>query len=431
MDYKQMYRDKTVSVEEALSKIKNGDVIFSALAAQEPVKLLSNLHTIADRIDNVTIDNAIGLNKFPFLNDEQYADKFTIDGLFFMAPARDSHAKRLLSTVPGHLHNQALRWREYHKPNVFLGAVSAMDEHGYMRFSLSNVAEKDAAEECELVIVEVNPNLPLVYGDTEIHISEIDYLVEAPMPVFTLEPGTPSPEEMTIGQYVSELVEDGSTIQLGIGGIPDAAAMAFMNKRDLGVHTELLTNSIVDLVEAGVITNRKKTYFKGKMVATFALGSQRLYDMMHNNPAVCIMRGPYVNNPFNIAKNDKMISINSAVEVDLTGQIASEAIGTRTYSGSGGQNDTAEGAIHSKGGKSIIALRSTAKNGTISTIKPVLSLGAVVTMSRNNIDYIVTEFGIAPMRGRSVVERIENLIAIAHPDFRAELRKGVEAYKIW
>ncbi|HWQ62375.1 MAG TPA: acetyl-CoA hydrolase/transferase C-terminal domain-containing protein, partial [Negativicutes bacterium] len=223
----------------------------------------------------------------------------------------------------------------------------------------------------------------------------------------------------------------GDTVQLGIGGIPNAVAQAFLTKQDLGVHTEMITSSMADLAEAGVITGRRKTLHKGKMIGTFALGTQKLYDFIDGNPAVQLLRGDYVNNPFVIARNDNMVSINTALQVDLTGQICSESIGLKTYSGTGGQNDTAEGAIHARNGRSIIALYSTARDGTISTIQPWLTPGAAVTLSRNNIDYVVTEYGIAPLKARTIRQRVANLIAVAHPDFRRELGEAAFKNEIW
>lgn len=431
MDYQAMYREKLTSVEEALSKIKDGSVLTTSLCAIEPYTLLSQLHTVADSGKHFRIYSALNMNNYKYLQDPAYSDRITVDCLFAMGPDRVGHRNGQVHIVPGHLHSGIHRWAEVYQPNVFLGCVSPMDEHGYCRFSLSNMHEQEMARRADLVICEVNPNMPIVGGETEIHISEIDCLVEVNNPIPILPKGPISDEEMAIGQYVGSLVKDGDTIQLGIGGIPDAVANALMDKHDLGVHTEMITNSIADLVEAGVITNRKKNFMTGKMVGTFALGNQKLYNMLNNNPAVWIMRGSYVNDPSIVAKNDNMVSINTAVEVDLTGQICSETIGTLHYSGSGGQNDTAEGAIHSKGGRSIIALRSTAKKGTVSTINAIHTPGAVVTLSRNNIDYVVTEFGIAPLRGRSVKERVNNLIAVAHPDFREQLRKDAERLLLW
>lgn len=431
MDYKELYRRKLVSVEEALSRIPDGAALTTSLCAIEPAALLSRLHTVADAGKRFRIYSALNMRDYPYLQDTAYADRITVDCLFAMGPDRKGHRAGMVNIVPGHLHSGIHRWAEVYQPNVFLGCVSAMDAHGYCRFSLSNMHEQEMVRRSDLVICEVNPNMPIVGGETEIHISQIDYLVESEAEIPVLPKGPITEEEETIGRYVASLVNDGDTIQLGIGGIPDAVANALMDKHDLGVHTEMMTSSMADLVEAGVVTNRKKNFMTGKMIATFALGSQKLYDLMDRNPAVWIMRGSYVNAPHIVAKNDNMVSINTAVEVDLSGQICSETIGTLHYSGSGGQNDTAEGAIHSKGGRSIIALRSTAKGGTVSTINAIHTPGAVVTLSRNNIDYVVTEYGIAPLRGRSVRERVRNLTAIAHPDFRETLRKDAEKLLLW
>ncbi|MPN08513.1 Butanoate coenzyme A-transferase [bioreactor metagenome] len=236
------------------------------------------------------------------------------------------------------------------------------------------------------------------------------------------------PEEKAIGEHVASLIHDGDTIQLGIGSIPDAAAMAFRGKKDLGVHTEMITSSVADLAEEGVINNKRKSYFKDRMLGTFIFGDEKLYRFVDRNPAIQLMDSEFVNNPFEIAKNDNMVSVNTSMAVDLTGQAASETIGTLQYSGSGGQNDTAEGAIHAKNGRSILALKSTAKNGTVSAVSACLPLGSVVTLSRNNVDYIITEFGIAKMKGMDVSERAQALIAIAHPDFREALTAEAKKY---
>lgn len=429
--YQELYNGKKITIEEALSKISTGDTIVTSLCAMEPFSILSQLHTLHGKVEDIYVLNTLGLGKHEFLINPKYRDTFNVASMFFMGVSRESHKNKITSPIPTHLHNLAVRWLDYRKPNVYIGSVSPMDEHGFMRCSLCLIQEKEMMEQADIVILEVNPNMPVVNGETEIHISEADYIVEVNTKVPILPKGNLEEIDKIIGQYISTLVNDGDTIQLGIGSIPDASALALMNKKDLGVHTEMITNSVVDLVDAGVITNRKKSLHKGKIVGTFALGDEKLYKMLNNNPSVMMMRGSYVNNPFVVAKNDNMVSINTGVSVDLTGQVNSESIGSLHYSGSGGQNDTAEGAIHAKNGRSIIALKSTAKNGTVSTIMPVLAPGAIVTLSRNNVDYIVTEFGIAPMRGRSVRERINNLIGIAHPDFRDELRRDAEKYLLW
>ena len=428
--YIEMYKSKKVTVDEALSKIKSGDRLGIAAAAMEPMNILSKLHTIKDRVENINVLLTATTGQHEFFLNPEMREYFTIDSFFFMAPLRMAYKHGAANYQPSNLHNCATRRIPYKAPNIYIGSATPMDKHGYVRLSLSLFMEKDLIDAADIVILEINPNLPRVAGDTEIHISDIDYLVEVDSPIPILNPIEITDIERTIGEYVATLINDGDTIQLGIGGIPDAAAHALMNKKDLGIHTELITNSMGDLIEAGVVTNRKKTINAGKTVGTFAMGSQKLYDMLDNNPSIMFKRGSYTNDPYVIAQHDNMVSVNSAVQVDLTGQICSESMGTRQWSGTGGQTDFAVGAIHSKNGRSIITLKSTAKGGTISTIQPILSPGAVVTMSRNNIDYIITEYGIAHMKGRTIRERIDNLIAIAHPDFRTQLRKDAEKYGI-
>jgi len=272
----------------------------------------------------------------------------------------------------------------------------------------------------------VNSLVPMVYGDNEIYSSQVEYLNELKRPLPQIDKMPITDVERKIGEYVASLVRDGDTIQLGIGSIPDAIAEAFKDKRDLGIHTEMITNSMVDLVEWGVVTGRKKTLHRGKIVGTFALGNQRLYDFLNHNPSVLMLPGDYVNDPRVIAQNDNMVAINTAIAVDLTGQVAAESIGYRQYSGTGGQNDMVLGATHSRGGRSIIALRSTAKNDTISKIQTFLPEGSVVSVSRNSVDYVVTEYGIAFLKSQSLRQRALNLINIAHPKFREQLRREAE-----
>ena len=430
MDYKSIYEKKKITADEAVAKVKSGDVIATSMCTMEPFTLLTALSKRKNELRNVKVYTVVTLGKYDFMYDPSYRGIIECESCFFTEHLRNGQKEGLVSLFPAHLHHNAYRWAAHNPITVFFGSVSAMDEHGYCRTSLSNAAEKYLAEQADLVIMEINPNMPMVGGDTEIHITDIDYVVEVNTPVPILPKGKLTEIEKTIGEHVATLVQDGDTIQLGIGGIPDAVAAAFMNKKDLGVHTEMITNAIADLVEAGVITGKKKSLHKGKIVGAFAWGDEKLYRMMHNNPSVMIMPGSYVNDPFVVAQNDNMMSINTALCVDLTGQVCSESIGTVQYSGSGGQNDTAEGAIHAKNGRSIIALKSTAKNGEVSTISAVLPLGSVVTLSRNNVDYIVTEYGIAQMKGRSVKERVENLIAIAHPKFRDQLWKDARKYRL-
>jgi acyl-CoA hydrolase len=313
-----------------------------------------------------------------------------------------------------------------------------MDKHGFLSLSLSATYEREIIEGADLVILEVNPNYPRTFGDTTIHISQIDNIVEVNYPVPELSNGEPDEKDKIIGKYIADLVEDGSTIQLGIGGIPNAVASQLVNKKDLGIHTEMFTDGMVDLFKVGAITGRKKTLLPEKMVATFALGSKKLYDFIDDNPGVQILNGKWVNDPYVIGKNYKMVSINTTLEIDLTGQCCSESIGHLQFSGTGGQADTAIGAQLSQMGKSIIALYSTANirvpgsegRKTISKIVPRLTHGAVVSLSRNDVDFVVTEYGVAPLRGTSVRDRVKKLINIAHPDFRDELLEEGKKLKL-
>jgi acyl-CoA hydrolase len=352
---------------------------------------------------------------------------------------RKRHRDKTVTFIPNHLHFAAKKRIDYHKPNVYVGNCSPIDKHGYISLGLSAVYEREMIEMADIVILEINPNVPRTFGDTLLHVSEVDYFIETDYAMPELPAAAPNEKDKKIGEYIAEYIEDGSTLQLGIGGIPNAVAQALMSKKDLGIHTEMFTDGMVDLYNAGAVTNAQKTLLPGKMVAAFALGSKKLYDFIDDNPAVAIMRGAYVNDPYVIGQNKNMISINTSVEVDLTGQCCSESIGTKQISGTGGQADTAIGAQNAEGGMSFIALYATAKvkdpkTGEViekSKIVPTLAPGAIVSLSRNDVDFVVTEYGVAALRGTSVRERVKRLIAIAHPDFRDELTRDAEALMLW
>lgn len=421
--FESLYQEKLCSLQESYQLIQDGDFIAVGAVGCEPMGFLQYLHTIADRIQHVHVAHSLEMLRYPFLTDDAFREKFTSDSFFLMGPGRESVRSGRKEYLPGNLHDAIKRQIDENQIDVFVCAVTPMDSMGYFRMSLSNIGESQYAAAAKHIILEVVPSLPVVYGENQIHISEVDAVFECDRKYPVLPREELTEEDRMIGQNVAPLVPDGSTIQLGIGAIPDAIAQAFMDKKDLGVHTEMITSSIADLVEAGVVTGRCKTLHKGQIVGTFALGDEKLYQLMDRNPAINIMPGNYVNSPSVIAKNDNMVSINTAIAVDFSGQVASESLGPLQYSGSGGQSDTAMGAIHAINGKSIIALRSTAKNGTISTISPFLPQGSIVTLSRNNVDYIVTEYGVAKMKGQSTKQRAKNLIAIAHPAFRESLEK--------
>jgi acyl-CoA hydrolase len=428
--YQDEYKRKLTDVHGALSRIPSGAVIGHSLCAMEPLTLLGNLHTLHGKAEDIRVVNLLEIGDHPYMLDPAYSDTFTIDSNFMMAAGRTSLKKRRTSFFPSNLHDVLSRYSAHRKPDVLLLSASPMDAHGFFRCSLCQIWERALLESVGLVLLEVNPHMPEVEGDTAVHISQVDWLLEVDTPVPTLARKPAGERDQTIGKYIATLINDGDTIQLGIGSIPDAVAHALQGKHDLGVHTEMLTNSIYDLVEAGVINGSKKTIHHGQMVATFALGDQKLYDMMHRNPSVQMLRGDHVVDPFVIAQNDNMVSVNTCISVDLTAQVNSESIGSVMYSGTGGGFDTSFGAIHAKNGRSIIALHATVKEG-ISTIVSALAPGAIVTIPRNNVDYVVTEYGIAHIKGRNVRERVQNLIAIAHPDFRSGLREDAEKYMLW
>jgi acetyl-CoA hydrolase len=272
-----------------------------------------------------------------------------------------------------------------------------------------------------MIIAEVNPHMPRTMGDCFIHVSRLDHIVEVDYPLPEAPLGKNSAETQCIGQYIAELIPDGATLQMGIGSIPDAVLRCLNHHRDLGIHTELFSDGVIDLVENGVINCSRKTFHPGKVVAGFLFGTQRLYDFVDNNPFIELHPTDYVNDPFHIAQNDKMVAINSAVQIDLTGQVCADSIGAKLYSGAGGQVDFIRGAARSKGGLPIIACQSTAQQGAVSRIVPMLYEGSGVVTTRNDVHFVVTEYGVASLHGKTIRQRTQALIAIAHPDFREEL----------
>ncbi|MCL2580653.1 MAG: 4-hydroxybutyrate--acetyl-CoA CoA transferase [Oscillospiraceae bacterium] len=438
---KALYDAKKKTIPEALSLLKDGDAVISGVAAAEPVELLSQLHTVAERgVKGLDVTNCLPLAAHPFILNAN-PEMLTNSGWFFTGHQRAAvkQGAAHISHTPLRLHNAGARriyaLREDGRRIVLFASCSPMDEHGFLSLSLSAVYERELVDEGALVIVEVNRQAPRTFGDSAIHISEIDALVETDYPPGVIPQASPDERDLRIAAFVAERIEDGSTIQLGIGGIPNALAVGLKAKKHLGIHTEMLTDNMVDLVACGAVDNSQKTLCRHKVVATFAAGTQRLYRFIHNNPAVLINKGSWVNDPAIIGQNYKMQSINTTLEVDLFGQCASESIGPVQYSGSGGQADTAIGAQRSRGGHSFICLYSTANikcpdggRQTVSKISPMLKEGAVVTLSRNDVDYVVTEYGIVSLRGRTLKERAERLISIAHPDFRDHLRFHVKRH---
>ncbi len=431
-----MKQAKLITVEEALQLVKDNDIIVSAMAGAEPKLFLSKLHTIADRVKGVRVTNCLPFDNSEYFTNEKYAGSFNVDSWFYSGSLRKAHKRGTVTFIPNHLHLAGKKRFEHKKPHIFVGTASPVDKHGFVSLSLSNVYEKEAIELADIVILEVNPNFPRTFGEMNVHVSDIDYLIETNYPVPELADALPNEKDLIIGKYISDRIKDGSTIQLGIGGIPNAVAHALLDKKDLGIHTEMFTTGLMHLVKSGAANGSRKNIQKGKHVCCFALGTRELYDFIDDNPSVAILPGDYVNDPAIIGLNDDQVSINTTIEIDLTGQCASESIGSRQFSGTGGQSDTAVGAQNSKRGKSFITLYSTAmvknpetgEREEISKIVPTLKPGAAVSLSRNDVDYVVTEYGGVCLRGTTIEERVQLLISIAHPKFRDELLK--EARKL-
>ncbi len=424
------YKAKRVSLEEAVSKIQSHQTVCVAMAGAEPPGLLEELGRQAPRLEDVTTWTCLPMRAYDAFTKPEMEGRIFNENWFYGAPDRKVHPEGRVSYTPNNLHSAAVdKLHSTHNHlDVYIGTATPPNAEGYMSLSLGNVYEKDMVEVADLVILEINENMPWTYGDNLVHISEVDLVVEnhVQLPMLAKEESTDI--ERMIGGHIADLIEDGATLQLGIGGIPNTIASFLGSRKDLGLHTEMFVDGMVDLFQAGIVTNRRKTLHPGKIVATFALGTQKLYDFINHNPDVEILRGKYVNDPYVVGQNYRMISVNTAIQVDILGQVCSQSLGVRQFSGTGGQADTHRGAQMSDGGRGIIALRSTAKNGTISTIVPTLAPGSGVTVTSQDVDTIVTEYGIAELRGLSVKNRMEALIKIAHPDFRESIRE--EAHRL-
>lgn len=425
MSWKEEYRSKLLSLSEAVGLVQSGYTIQIGIAASEPVGLLEELANQADRLLDVTLWTCLPMRAYDIFVKPEMEGHFYNENWFYGAPDRAVHQEGRVSYTPNNLHRAAVDKLIGHqgKLDIFMGTCTPPNADGMVSLSMGVVVEREIIDAADIVILEVNRNLPWTDGDTVIPISMADYFVEHDSPLVQVPQTEPTETEEQIGRHVAEYIEDGCTVQLGIGGMPTALADFISDRRHLGIHSELLVDGIYKLYAAGAVDNSRKTLHPGKFVAVFAIGSQPLYDFMNDSPDVLLMRGSYVNDPYVIAKNHKMISINTAIQVDVMGQVCSQSIGTRHFSGTGGQLDTHRGAQMSKGGRGIIALRSTAKNGTISTIVPTLAPGSGVTVPSQDVDTIVTEFGSAELRGLCVRDRMEALIRIAHPDFRESIRE--------
>ncbi|HEY9785737.1 MAG TPA: acetyl-CoA hydrolase/transferase C-terminal domain-containing protein [Candidatus Obscuribacterales bacterium] len=421
------YKRKLTTAEEAVAVVKSNDSVYIHSNAAAPAVLIDALVGCAGSLRNVQIYHLLTLGSAEYALPE-YKDSFRTNALFIGPNVREAVNEGRADYTPVFLGEIPSLFLDGTLPiNVCLIQVSPPDAHGYCSLGVS-VDLTIAARKCaKVVIAEVNEQMPRTLGRSFVHLSRIDYLVESNRPLPELIMEEPDEVENAIGKHVASLVEDGATLQMGIGAIPNAVLRALGDKRNLGIHTEMFSDGILPLVEAGVINNDAKTVLPGKIAASFVMGSRRLYDFVNNNPLVEFQPSDFINDPVIISQNYKMTSINSAIEVDITGQVCADSIGHNLYSGFGGQVDFVRGATRSKGGKAIIALPSTAKNGTVSRITTFLAEGSGVVTSRADVHYIVTEYGIAYLHGKNVRQRAKALIDIAHPAFRERLEKDCSA----
>jgi acyl-CoA hydrolase/GNAT superfamily N-acetyltransferase len=425
-NWKEVYESRRQEPREALSKIRKGARIFIGSACGEPQLLVRTLIDIAPRMADAEVIHLLDIGSAPYI-DEKFTENFRHNALFIGSSTRQAiqegradYTPIFLSEIP------LLMMRGRMHIDAALITVSPPDKNGYVSLGISVDVTKTAAEMADYVVAEVNPNMPRTLGDSFLHVSDISAFVENDMPLLEYYQKIPGKIVKSIGEHVAELVENESTIQTGVGRIPNSVFPHLMHKHDLGIHTEAFSDGIIDLIEAGVVTCKKKTYHPGKAVAAFCMGTRRLYEYVDNNPLFEFRPCLYVNNPNIIALNEKMVSINAALTVDLTGQVSSDSMGFRFYSGIGGQVDFVRGASMSRRGKSIMTLPSTSDDGKKSRIVPYLDPGSGVTVTRGDIHYVVTEYGAAYIHGKSIRERAMALINIAHPNFREELLEAAK-----
>ena len=422
-DYNALYRAKLTTPAEVAKQVQSGWTMCMDAGTTYATSIVD---AIAQRlmetdITDVRLQMMLDTYPFPFLQSDVLKGKLTPYSWFSSGGLRNAINGGWADVIPSYYRDIPGHVRREYEYDACLLSVSPMDKHGW--FSLGTACSFTPAilDKSKRIFLEVNKHQPRLVTGVQIHISQIAGLVENHHPMPVMAASEPDEKSVLIGNLIAEQIPDGACIQLGIGAIPDATGLALKTKKDLGIHTEMFVDSMVELLECGAVNNSKKQIHTGKTVTTFAYGSQRIYDFLDDNPAIEVLPVDYTNDPAVISRNDNMISINAALEVDFFGQVCAESVGTKHVSGSGGQVDFVRGATQSKGGKSFIAFTSTAKDDTISKIKPILTPGAVVTTSKNDVDYIVTEYGIAHLRGRSLGERTRQLIAIAHPNFRDEL----------
>ncbi len=429
--WQEHIQQHTIGPEQAASLVNSGNTVVLSHACGEPKRLPGALVEQANRLQDVKIVHMVAMGPALYCQ-KGLEDHFRHIALFAGGSTREAIREGRADYLPCFFSQIPSLFDTVLPIDVAMITVSPPDTSGYCSLGVSVDYTRKAVQTARLVIAEVNPNMPRTHGESFVHSSEIDYFVNVDEPLYELKPPQISDVENAIGRHVAELIDDEACLQLGIGGIPDAVLANLGDFKNLGIHSEMISNGVKDLVEKGVVTCSKKTLHPGKIVVAFMMGTQSFYQWTNDNPMIEMHPVDYVNDPFVIGGNDHMVSINSAIEVDLLGQVCADTMGTQQFSGVGGQVDFVRGARLSVGGKAVIALPSTAKNGEISRIAPFIKQGAAVTTSRNEVDYIVTEYGIAALRGATTRQRAQALINIAHPRFREELSSNArELYGLW
>lgn len=422
MNWQDYYQSRICTPQEAVKVIKSGDYVVVSHACGEPRSLTKAMSERYAELKDVKVVHRVGMGECLYAQPGM-EEHFRHISLFAGVNSRQAIYEGRADFLPRFISETPALFLEGHIPvDVALITVSPPDKHGYCSLGISVDYSLPAAKMAKTIIAEVNSNMPRTHGDSFLSVKEIARFVLSDEPLMEVQPAIQTEVEKLIGNYCAELIEDGSTMQMGIGAIPDAALAAMMNKKDLGIHTEMFSDGVIPLVEAGVINGSKKTLHPNKIVSTFMMGTKKLYEWVNDNPIVEMHPEHYVNDPWVIAKNYKVVSINSALQIDVLGQVAADALGTKQFSGVGGQIDFIRGAKRSiGGGKSIIAIPSTAAGGKVSRIVPALYEGTAVTTTRNEVDYVVTEYGIAKLSGKTNLERLKALVGISHPDFRDEI----------
>lgn len=423
MNYTELYQQKRTTAQAIAARIQSGMVCACPTALGEPQAIMDALaeRVLQSDLRGIQHHMHLPVRNWRYLQPE-FDGRLNLVSWFSGAACRQAVAEGRADFLPSYYYETPRIWREMRKPDVVYAMVSPMDRHGYFSFGVSTSDARAMVDRADQLFLEVNPHMPRALGNNFVHITEVDALCESDGPLPNLPVSEPNEKDLAIGRLVAERIPNGATIQLGIGGMPNAVGHFLRDKKDLGVHTEMMVDSIIDLIECGAVNNSKKNIDRLLNVASFSVGSRRMYDFIDDNPAMKFMPIDYTNDPRVISQNDNVMSINACLEVDLIGQVCSESIGARNISGAGGQVDFVRGANWSKGGRSFICTYSTLKDDTISKIRPTLAEGAHVTTSKGEVDCIVTEYGVAELKGRTASERAAALIGIAHPKFRDELR---------